>query len=282
VKETCKLWWINFAGRFPILVRMTGNGTEAFRPATERVHSTTVALMLDHSIESGVPGTQAFEQNWVQPGQKTFAGHAEHVARLSLPQPPASINGVELFLPPNVYHPGVGLSSRFLSEAISKKSLGHAILDLGCGSGFVGISLFRRGMALVLADISDTALASASENLRRVGIAAEVVKSDLFSGLQDRRFDSILFNPPLFDKAIEHEAELALCDPHGELLSRFLADTPRHLTQGGKIYFTASNLMNRGALMDGLKAYHFEILSFTACAQSDVSRWVVCASPQGK
>jgi 16S rRNA G1207 methylase RsmC len=234
--------------------------------------------MLDNSIESGVSGIQDFTQGWIQPGQKTYAGHAEHVARLSLPQPPTSINGIELYLPPNVYHPGVGLSSRFLSEAISKKSLGHAVLDLGCGSGFVGISLYRRGMALVLADISDTALASASENLRRVGITAEVRKSDLFCGLQGRRFDSILFNPPLFDKAIEHEAELALCGPHGALLSRFLVDAPRHLNRGGKIYFTASNLMNRRALLNGLKAYHFEILSFTACAQSDVSRWVVCAS----
>jgi 16S rRNA G1207 methylase RsmC len=230
--------------------------------------------------ESHSAVTADISHSWVQPGRKTFDDHAKHVANLSRPQPPASINGVDLYLPPNVYHPGIGLSSRFLSEAISKKSLGHSVLDLGCGSGFVGISLYRRGMALVLADISDAALASASENLRRVGITAEVVWSDLFSSFQSRQFDSILFNPPLFDKAIEHDAETALCDPNGELLARFLEEASCHLNRGGRIYFTASNLMNRGVLMEGLKAYHYETLSFTACAQSEVSRWVLCASPQ--
>lgn len=238
--------------------------------------------MLENSIEPGTPGTPDFARLWVQPGRKTFSSHAQHIADLARPQPPALINGVELYLPSNVYHPGVGLSSRFLAEAISGKSLGHSVLDLGCGSGFVGIALYRPGMALAFADISEAALASTAENLRRLDITAEVVRSDLFSGLQGRRFDSILFNPPLFDKAIEHEAEVALCDPHGDLLRRFLADAPRHLNPAGKIYFTASNLMNRQVLLEGIKAYQYEILSFTVCSQSDVSRWVVSAAPAVK
>ena len=223
---------------------------------------------------------QDFPVAWAEPGPKTFSGHAQHVANLSKPQPPASINGAELFLPPNVYHPGIGLSSRFLVDALLNRPLGDSVLDLGCGSGFIGISLYRSGMALVLADISDAALASAAENLRRMGITAEVVSSDLFLGLGERRFDTILFNPPLLDKSIEHDAEIALCDPNGSLLGRFLADAPDHLTAGRKIYFIASNLMNRGALLSGLEAYRYEIISSSLCAHSDVSRWLVQASPK--
>jgi 16S rRNA G1207 methylase RsmC len=230
--------------------------------------------------ETAQAETQDFPMAWVKPGPKTFTSHAQHVANLARQQPPASINGTELFLPPNVYHPGVGLSSRFLVDALSNQSLGSSVLDLGCGSGFVGISVYHSGMELVLADISDAALASAVENLRRMGITAEVVSSDLFLGLQGRSFDTILFNPPLFDKGIEHEAEIALCDPNGELLSRFLAGAPDHLASDGKIYFTASNLMNRSALLGGLKAYQYEIISSSLCAQSEVSRWVVCANPK--
>lgn len=217
---------------------------------------------------------------WIEPGAKTYKDHARHVAHLAKPQPPASINDTELFLPPNVYHPGVGLSSRFMVDALWDQSLGASVLDLGCGSGFIGISLYRPGMELVLADISDAALVSAAENLRRSGITAKVVASDLFVALKGKRFDTILFNPPLFDKAIEHEAEVALCDPDGELLGRFLADAPGHLTSQGKIYFTASNLMNRRVLLEGLKRYEYRIVSSSLCPESDVSRWVIRATPK--
>jgi 16S rRNA G1207 methylase RsmC len=223
---------------------------------------------------------ESFPVASITAGTKAFASHAQHVADLAMPQPPASINGIELFLPPNVYHPGIGLSSRFLVDALSNQPLGNVVLDLGCGSGFVGISIYRAGMDLVLADISSDALASATENLRRLGMAAEVVSSDLFRGLQGRQFDTILFNPPLLDKGIEHEAELALCDPDGELLSRFLADAPGHLAPGGKIYFVASNLMNQVALSSGLKTYQYVTICSSICAQSDVSRWLVCAHPK--
>jgi methylase of polypeptide subunit release factors len=236
--------------------------------------------MRNNSSESAAVQTHDFPMPWVTPGPRTFADHAQHVANIAKPQPSASIDGVELFLPPNVYHPGIGLSSRFLVEAVANQRLDGSLLDLGCGSGFVGISVYRPGMELVLADISDAALASAAENLRRTGITAELVSSDLFLGLRGRRFDTILFNPPLFDKVIEHDAEIALCDPHGELLSRFLAGAPDHLTSNGKICFTASNLMNRGALTGGLRAYHFEVISSSLAVHSEVARWVICATPK--
>ncbi|RJF99292.1 methyltransferase [Noviherbaspirillum saxi] len=235
--------------------------------------------MHENSKEIDAVGSPDFPAPWIKPSAKTFSSHAQHVACLAKPQPVASINGITLFLPPNVYHPGVGLSSSFLVEAVSNKLLGASVLDLGCGSGYVGISLYRPGMELTLADISDAALASAAENLHRMKITAEVVSSDLFSGLQGRLFDTIFFNPPLFDKAIDHEAEIALCDPDGELLGRFLADVPDYLNPDGKVYFMASNLMNRRVLLHGLKEYQYEIVSSSHCAQSDVSRWVVCASP---
>jgi methylase of polypeptide subunit release factors len=221
--------------------------------------------------------SEEFPAVWIAPNGKTFTGHAKHVASLAKLQPPVSIHGVELYVPPHVYHPGIGLSSRFLVDALCECDLAGTVLDMGCGSGFVGISIHRPGINLVLADVSEAALASASENLRRMDVRAEVVKSDLFKGLHGRNFDAVIFNPPLFDKKIEHEAELALCDPDGELISCFLHDAHDYLTARGKLYFTASNLMNRSALLKGLSAYQYEIIAATHDEQSEVSRWVICA-----
>ena len=74
------------------------------------------------------------------------------------------------------------------------------ILDLCCGSGCIGIaaaSVFEDA-EVVLADLSDDALAVAQLNIEQHGLGDRVsaVKSDLFSGLADQQFDLILTNPP--------------------------------------------------------------------------------------
>ncbi|MFL7964478.1 methyltransferase [Pseudomonas kielensis] len=233
--------------------------------------------MLEDTIESTKIYPRIFPMDWIEIGPSTFSSHAQHVANLAKPQPAASIGGVELFLPPNVYHPGVGLSSSLLVDALLNENMGRTVLDLGCGSGFVGISLYRQGMDLILADISNASISSTTENLRRIGIPGRVILSDLFSNLKGMRFDTILFNPPLFDKTVEHEAEIALCDPNGDLLTRFLTEAPQHLTSTGCIYFMASNLMNREALLSGLGSYRYRIISSSFSTQSGVSRWIVSA-----
>lgn len=228
-----------------------------------------------------VPGLRKkLRMDWQEIGPGTFASHAQHVANLSRPQPAATIGDIQLHLPPNVYHPGIGLSSRFLVDGIAAQDLGTSVLDLGCGSGYIGISVYRPGMELTLSDISPSALASASENLRRMSVPGKVVASDLFGSLAGQRFDTILFNPPLFDKPVETQAEVALCDPDGELLARFFIEAPKHLKVDGSIYFVASNLMNRDVLQDGLQHYAHEVVEASCCKESQVWRWLVCARPR--
>ncbi|MGI4847224.1 MAG: methyltransferase [Janthinobacterium lividum] len=236
--------------------------------------------MQNTSTQDNLIDASALQMQWREIGPKTFASHAEHVANLGSLQPDASIDGITLFLPPNVYHPGIGLSSRFLVDAVLPDAVRGKVLDLGCGSGFVGISVYRPGVDLVLADIADAALQSARENLRRLAIPGQVLASDLFSSFEGQQFDAILFNPPLFDKQVEHAAEIALCDPAGDLLSRFLLQAPHHLSANGAIYFVGSNLMNQRALLDGLQGYHHQIISTSYCRISEVWRWAIRAAPK--
>ncbi len=233
--------------------------------------------MHQYATESTEAHAQVFPMEWIDIGPITLSSHAQHVADLAKPQPPHSIGDVELFLPPNVYHPGIGLSSSLLVDALLSENIGRTVLDLGCGSGFVGMSLYEQEMDLVLADISTASISSTTENLRRMNIPGRVILSDLFSNLKGMRFDTILFNPPLMDKPVEREAEIALCDPNGDLLTRFLRDAAQHLTPNGCIYFMASNLMNRGALLSGLDSYRYTIVSSSFSTESEVSRWVVSA-----
>ena len=127
---------------------------------------------------------------------------------------------------------------------------GASILDLGCGSGVIGISLARhlhtRSVRLTLADVSSDALDLARENASRL-LPAEtevhLVESDLFSALEGGRFDLIAANLPyipdsaetLLSREVLRDPALALYggETGTEVMQRFLASVGEHLRPGG-------------------------------------------------
>lgn len=77
---------------------------------------------------------------------------------------------------------------------------GKRVLDMGCGSGALGIIMAKGGASeVVLADIDENCCTNAHENVRRfrVGTRCEVVQSDLFGNLSGR-FGLIVFAHPYF------------------------------------------------------------------------------------
>jgi release factor glutamine methyltransferase len=123
---------------------------------------------------------------------------------------------------------------------------GASILDMGCGSGVLGISLAADfpGARVTLADVSSDALDLARENAAFTGIEGlEFVESDLFARLGDRRFDLIAANLPYVAESerseisieVRHDPELALFSGKDglDLIRRFLPEAAAHLNPDG-------------------------------------------------
>ena len=101
------------------------------------------------------------------------------------------------------------------------------VLDLGTGSGVIGITLKleRPLWQVTLSDISAGALRVATANQRLHGTNLPEIESDMFARLADQKFDLIVTNPPyiatseisLMDKAVlDYEPPVALfADEHG-------------------------------------------------------------------
>ncbi len=72
------------------------------------------------------------------------------------------------------------------------------VLDLGCGTGVVGLFVKKRnpGTKILMADINERAVMLSKKNIRLHGFDnIEARKSDVFSNIKEH-FDAILLNPP--------------------------------------------------------------------------------------
>ena len=118
------------------------------------------------------------------------------------------------------------------------------VLDMGCGSGVLGLTLAaeRPSWQVTLADVSEDALALAKENAVALGIGnARLQRSDLFSVIEGE-FDGIVANLPYvpeserasLSREVMHDPALALFGGADglDVIRRFIPEAFRRLKPG--------------------------------------------------
>ena len=95
-----------------------------------------------------------------------------------------------------------------IKNYLEKKNITNPkILDLGCGSGVIGLTLkhFFPNSLVTLVDISEEALKVAESNAKNLGLDVNFIKSDWFSNVPLDKYDVIVSNPPyiMTDEEIE-------------------------------------------------------------------------------
>jgi release factor glutamine methyltransferase len=136
-------------------------------------------------------------------------------------------------------------TEHLIEAAIARIGPGDMVLDVGAGSGVIGITLSLETSARVYAaDISIPALLVASENSKRLSASISFVAGDLSSAFRDRSFDLIASNPPyvpqtdhpaLQREVRDYEPPVALFGgPSGlEMYQKLLNDARRVLRPAG-------------------------------------------------
>lgn len=137
---------------------------------------------------------------------------------------------------------------------------GRSVLDVGSGTGALGIEAFRAGAASVTSvDLSRRSVLTSWLNTRLHGIPATVRHGDLFAPVLPRRFDLVLANPPYVPASAlpPPRHRMARCwdaGPDGRfLLDRICAGAPSVLTEGGVLLLVQSELADGQATLDRLE-----------------------------
>lgn len=126
----------------------------------------------------------------------------------------------------------------------------ESILDIGAGSGCIGVTLKKelKVPVVTVLDISQGALEVCKENAKLLNAEIEIIQSDILKDKPDSIYDIIVSNPPyvtsadrkLMDKRVlEFEPELALFSEDDPLkfYKRICLVAHEILKPGGKLYF---------------------------------------------
>ncbi|MCQ2365272.1 MAG: peptide chain release factor N(5)-glutamine methyltransferase [Akkermansia sp.] len=137
-----------------------------------------------------------------------------------------------------------------MALSMAPRSIGMRVLDMGCGSGIIGITLALELAAqqpdVVMADVSEAALSLTLENATALEAKVKTYRSDLFSAwdspsesgvIPPDGFSLVLANLPYVPDGeqvaaeVTHDPSTALYGgPDGlDIVRRFLADALPHL-----------------------------------------------------
>ena len=179
---------------------------------------------------------------------------------------------------PNVMRPEI-MTSVFFARFLFFNNGMHAgknVLDMGCGSGILGVVAALYGARhTTFSDISTEAIENSNENVQifKIKPKSTVVQGNLFENANET-YDLILFNHPFFDiPAQSEEVSKTMVQPQS-LLSIFLQEAKARLSKNGSIlmpfFHLAGNANN--PQIQGPKYGYFVKEAFTMAATTGLQQ----------
>lgn len=206
-----------------------------------------VDLLLADSVGKPVSFVLAHGELEIDPAaiglrlKRRYAGEPLQYIRQS-----ADFYGREFYVDDRVLIPRP--ETELLVEAVLKLARrGARVIDVGCGSGAIAISLEREqpDLRVVAVDVSPSALAVTARNRDRLGARVHLAASDVLAAINGR-FDLIVSNPPYIPsgeipglqvEVRDHEPHRALTPgtTGTEIIDRLLEESRPRLASGGRI-----------------------------------------------
>lgn len=170
----------------------------------------------------------------------------------------ANVRAVEVESRPGVFRPTTTTTEliRCVSQYISKPG---RMLDLGCGGGVVGATLFKQGKvegSLCASDISADAVSLCRSNCSRLAIPIDARVGSVYAPWHGETFDYIV------DDVSGVAKEVASLSPwfdgvpceSGEdgtkLVVEAIVSAPEHLKPGGRFFFPAVSLSDVAKIVE--------------------------------
>lgn len=149
-----------------------------------------------------------------------------------------------------------------IEAALEKLKDNNSILDLGCGSGIIGVAILKifPEIEMFCSDIHSNAVENAKNNFSRNSLVADIRKGNLFDPWTEKKFDYIINDvsaistsvakiSPWFGKNVPCESG----EDGTDLALSILKDSPKYLNEGGYLQLPLISLSNTDKIIDYAK-----------------------------
>ena len=151
-------------------------------------------------------------------------------------------------LPNQVYSPRE--DSFLIIDVLSSLPLQNMeVLDLGTGSGILGLFCAQNGACVTVTDVDDRILENVLAAASKLGLGIKAAKSDMFSNVVGR-FDIVLFNPPYLPSGEIKDSTTDAGIDGRRLIDRFFDGLTDHLREDGFALILVSTLNDPKSIIE--------------------------------
>lgn len=192
---------------------------------------------------------------------------------------------MNLHCPSGVYKPYPSSSTEFVLEGLlecpefMKLKENGKVLEIGTGCGAIAIYLKKLGFDISASDIDNKAIQATKHNMVKNNCFLPLFKSDLFKSIPQNKYDSIVFNVPLFMPETSKDKHLVcLTDVGGKILDDFLLSALPYLSDNGAVYLSYSNISKASLLME--EKFKVKLIKMDFSSKSSMSRALLRLEPK--
>lgn len=134
--------------------------------------------------------------------------------------------------------------TNLLIKNVLEQKISGEVLDLGCGYGPIGITLAKiLNCQMTMVDVNKRAVHLTKMNIKDNGVNnIEVLVSEGYNELKDRKFDYIVSNPPI--------------RVGKQILYDLLIKAKEHLKEKGEMYIVVRKEQGANSLIRDMSAYY--------------------------
>ncbi len=149
----------------------------------------------------------------------------------------ATLLGNPFLTDPLVFHPTLLISTKVFVKYLLQLDLKNKkILDMGTGSGAIGIFAAINGASVIAADINPSAVELTKKNAVLNNVSITVYLSDLFNNIPANKLDYIFFNIPFYPKNASTLFEKAFnAGENYETVQKFSTQAINYLAPDGQL-----------------------------------------------
>lgn len=162
-------------------------------------------------------------------------------------------------VPEGIYSPGE--DSFLMLDALSNIPVdGKEVLDIGTGSGILGLFCAVHGARVTITDTDETALRYAQKAAQTLGVNLNAALSDLFSNVSGQ-FNLVLFNPPYLPSTTLEDRTVNGGRKGAALARRFLETLQGHLKPDGSALLLLSSQNDPASLIEEHPEFEFLVVA---------------------